>query len=331
MRNAEQLHELETFSHFSAHQLHQLSDCLSQDRLQAGATVFGEGDQAVDPVLLDRGALRLRRMTPFGHFDLARLSPGTLIGDTGFIDGQPREADAEAMTEVELVRFDAAALGGVRSLDQKFDLALHWAMWKSLSQKLRDTNQRLAQFFTNAAGAGRGVETPISPPSDEGSIDMASKLGLFREQKLSEMEINFLASLSREERFTAGQPIFREGDKADKMYVVAQGTVLISKRIPGVGEEALSFLERGDYFGEMALIEDRPRSADAKAHPQSGATVLALPHDVVHGILDIHKVSSIRLLRILSLLSAQRLRGLYEKLTGFFLLAGGDVDLDASG
>ena len=101
---------------------------------------------------------------------------------------------------------------------------------------------------------------------------------------------------------------------------------MISKSIPGVGEEALAFLERGDYFGEMALIEDRPRSADARAHPRAGATVLALPRDVVGGLLNIEKVSSIRLLKILSRLAATRVRQLHEKLVGWFLLAGGDLE-----
>jgi CRP/FNR family cyclic AMP-dependent transcriptional regulator len=165
-----------------------------------------------------------------------------------------------------------------------------------------------------------------SHPESDGSFDMANRLGLFREQKLSEMEINFLASLSREERYEAGQTIFREGAAGDRMFIVAEGMVMISKTIPGIGEEALAFLERGDYFGEMALIEDRPRSADARAHPDTGATVLALPREVAGGLLNIEKLSSIRLLKILCWLAAKRVRELHEKLTGWFQLAGGNLD-----
>ncbi len=155
---------------------------------------------------------------------------------------------------------------------------------------------------------------------------MGRRLGLFREQKLSEMEINFLASLSREEHFEPGAIIFREGEPGEKMYVVAHGSVMISKSIPGIGEEALAFLERGDYFGEMSLIENEPRSADARAHPDTGATTLALPREVVSGLLNIERVSSVRLLKILSGMVAKRLHELNEKLVGWFLLAGGDLE-----
>ena len=106
--------------------------------------------------------------------------------------------------------------------------------------------------------------------------------------------------------------------------------VVISKAIAGVGEEALAFLERGDYFGEMALIDKQPRSADAKAHPQTGALVLALPRDVVEGILGIGRVSSIRLLKLLCGLAAKRVHELNEKLVGWFLLAGGDLKVAVS-
>jgi len=97
---------------------------------------------------------------------------------------------------------------------------------------------------------------------------------------------------------------------------------MISKYIPGAGEEALAFVERGGYFGEMALIDNAPRSADAKAG-EGGAVVLAIPREVLEGILDIHKISSLRLLTILCNLVASRLRELDDKIISWFIFAGG--------
>ncbi len=325
MRNPERLHEHPSFAHFSALHLHQLAECLSSNRLPAGATFFCSGDHSTDFFLVESGGVRLSRSTAFGKFQLRDLVPGGIFGAAGFLDGRERDSDAEALVETEVVSLNGLGLKAACERDKRFELAIYWSLWKILSQELRAANSRLGEFF---ATDGKAVDEKLDlAPDSDGTapIDIGAKLEIFREQKLSAMEINFLASLSRKERFEPGKTIFREGDTGEKMYVVADGKVMISKIIPGVGEEALAFLERGDYFGEMALIDKQPRSADARAHPQSGAVVLAVPRQVVEGILDIGKVSSIRLLKLLCGLAGKRVREIHEKLVGWFLLAGGDV------
>ncbi len=75
-----------------------------------------------------------------------------------------------------------------------------------------------------------------------------------------------LASIGEEESFKRGDYIFRQDDSGSTFYLVLEGAVRISKEVPGMGEEALTVLRPGTAFGEMALIEDIPRSADAIAH-----------------------------------------------------------------
>lgn len=58
------------------------------------------------------------------------------------------------------------------------------------------------------------------------------------------------------------------------MYLILSGAVRISREVSGMGEEALAVLRPGNYFGEMALIDDSPRSADAKAHETSEVFVI---------------------------------------------------------
>ena len=62
------------------------------------------------------------------------------------------------------------------------------------------------------------------------------------------------------ESFDSGEMIFEQGDPGDFMYVVVEGEVDIILR-----GEVLNTLRPGDIFGEMALIDNRPRSASAKA------------------------------------------------------------------
>lgn len=310
------------FDHFQEEQLESLAACTNPVRFPAGVTVLQEGDDSFDTYVVHEGRIRIKRDTPYGSFNIAVLAAREVFGETAFIDKKPRSVDAVTEEASELYLLNPVALETLAEKDARFELSLYWAFWRSLSGKLRATNDRLTRFFSET-GASSDLRAPgVDEPTGSFRIDLDTKRDLFQEQKLSSMEINFLSSLSKEKKYKAGETLFREGDPGDTMYIVLDGRVRISKHIPGAGEEALAFMERGDYFGEMALIDDLPRSAEAKAH-EAGAVVLAIPRDVLRGILDIRKVSSLRLLKILCQMVAERLREIDDKIVGWFILAGG--------
>ena len=64
--------------------------------------------------------------------------------------------------------------------------------------------------------------------------------------------------------FASGEAIFHEGDLGTDMFIIQDGIVEIVKKLGGE-TRTLSRLERGDFFGEMAILENVPRSADAIA------------------------------------------------------------------
>lgn len=57
--------------------------------------------------------------------------------------------------------------------------------------------------------------------------------------------------------------VFREGDPGDGVYVVALGAVKISKTIDGKNEKVLAGFAEKEFFGELALLDGKPRSASA--------------------------------------------------------------------
>lgn len=61
-----------------------------------------------------------------------------------------------------------------------------------------------------------------------------------------------------------GQYVFREGDAGDRAYLVQEGKIEIIKRTPA-GDKLLGDIGRGGIFGEMALIDNQPRMASARA------------------------------------------------------------------
>jgi len=325
LNNAERLARSELFAHFAPEKLATLASVVESATIPAETYVVRQGDTTRDAYLIDRGGIRIQRATPYGHFALAILSRGEIFGEAAFVDAGSRSGDAFTTSPSELLVLRAGKIAPLLDEDPLLATALYWAFWRSLSAKLRRTNEKLGRFFAQGGPTpGEGADVKRAP-SGEFRVDLKKKRELFTEQRLSSLEINLLSTLSKERRLRPGETLFHEGDPGDAMYVVLEGKVRISKLIKGVGEEALGILERGDYFGEMALIENQPRSADAKAHDAGGAVVLSIPKDVVDGLLDIRKVSAVGLLRILCRLVSKRLREVDDKLITWYILAGGNV------
>src|SRR5215470_14897412 len=84
-----------------------------------------------------------------------------------------------------------------------------------------------------------------------------------------------LRSLLSEKAVPQNTRLFRQGDKGDAMYLIESGRVRISIRDDDKQELTLAELAQGDFFGEMALIDGRQRSADAKVIEDASLAILS--------------------------------------------------------
>jgi CRP/FNR family cyclic AMP-dependent transcriptional regulator len=78
---------------------------------------------------------------------------------------------------------------------------------------------------------------------------------------MSEIQAQLFSRFGK--KIPANTVLFQEGDAGEHMYIIQSGRVKISKRIRGV-EKTLATLEKGEFFGEMAILNDKPRSATAE-------------------------------------------------------------------
>jgi len=144
-----------------------------------------------------------------------------------------------------------------------------------------------------------------------------SKIFLFRELTPKEMDV--LIAISKEKRAKKNEVIFKEGAVGDAFYLIILGSVRISTIVPGVGEEALTILREGEYFGEMALIDDAPRSASAIANEDT--LLLLIEKDNFRKLLAKETGIAYKLLWVFTKTLSARLRKTDEQLKSIFSIA----------
>jgi CRP/FNR family transcriptional regulator, cyclic AMP receptor protein len=150
-------------------------------------------------------------------------------------------------------------------------------------------------------------------------IDLLKKINLFASLTVDELEE--IQKICLKERIAKDTVIFKEGDAGDRCYIITAGEVRISKFIPNIGEEALAVLKPGDYFGEMALIDNFPRSAHAIAN--TDLDVLAITKTDLDKVLIRDREMGYKLLWTFTRTLSKRLRETNEKMAGFLAMSGG--------
>jgi CRP-like cAMP-binding protein len=142
-------------------------------------------------------------------------------------------------------------------------------------------------------------------------VEQLARVELFAGLKSPALEL--IAKVAAEETHAAGTKIFQHGDAGDKLYIILEGKIRISREVPGMGEEALAVLGPGQMFGEMALLDESPRSADARVHER--CRVLTIAKDSFDDLLFMHKDLAYEVLWSIVKMLLKRLRETNDKLT----------------
>jgi len=132
--------------------------------------------------------------------------------------------------------------------------------------------------------------------------------------KLSQDEVNPLAQRLILRRFNAGQIIFHHGDPGGLLYIISKGKVKISHSTPDGQEALLAILGAGDFFGELALLDNSPRSATAEA--LAPTETLTLHRDQFRHFLGENPDFAMHVLQTM----AEHIRRLNSQLSDIFFL-----------
>ena len=173
----------------------------------------------------------------------------------------------------------------------------------------------VSRWFFDADYALEWCENELLRPpfgDDETRMELAvARLGIT--QDCDAAEVTMLTQRLERREFDAGEFLFREGDAGDTLYVLARGSVSIKLPFKGGGDsKRLVTLSPGVMFGEMVLIETRPRSADAVA--DEFAVVYGLKRAALEALRIEHPALAGKLMYNVTRLLIDRLRTTTEEL-----------------
>ncbi len=125
-------------------------------------------------------------------------------------------------------------------------------------------------------------------------------------------ELNIASSFLHERNFKANEPVFEKGQPGAALYFICKGTVSIEVTSDNLQVNKLAELEVGAFFGELALLDDSPRSATARAI--NDIVLLALPRSELERMLKERPLIAAPVYRSLAIMTGERLKSTIERI-----------------
>src|SRR3954464_8378562 len=143
--------------------------------------------------------------------------------------------------------------------------------------------------------------------------ELLKAVAIFKD--LEDEELQQVAEVCKSEDFVSGEYIFKEGESGNRLYLVLEGEVRISRTVPGSGEEALAVLKPGALFGEMAVFDRSERSTDAISN--GGTKTLTISRPDFEMVIDFNRELAYKVLWACVRLLSSRLRSTNDSLRSF--------------
>ena len=128
--------------------------------------------------------------------------------------------------------------------------------------------------------------------------------------RLSKRELGILLNIIHNRNYVAGEYIFYQGDPGLGLYIIRDGEVTIQRKNTENQNISLAVFTKGDFFGELALIDGEKRSASAVSESDTRLAVIFKPD--LDEFIENYPKSGIKILRGISEIIATRLRKINE-------------------
>ena len=137
-------------------------------------------------------------------------------------------------------------------------------------------------------------------------VELLKHVPIFAKLELARLKL--IAFTSERMNFTEGQEVCHQGDAGDTMYVILGGVADVLIDTPNGGQIAVAQMKKNNFFGEIAILCDVPRTATIKAREE--LTTLKITKDMFYRLVAEFPDMAIEVMRVL----AQRVEDTNQKL-----------------
>jgi CRP/FNR family cyclic AMP-dependent transcriptional regulator len=259
-------------------------------RLKGGETLFHQGDRGDAMYLIGCGSISIQ----VKGVEIDQVGVENYLGEMSLLDGRPRSASCVAREDTELLRI---SINDFETM-VKSQTSVALAVLRTLAARLR---QQTANPIAESSLEGeKSVESPLEggkgvflrqeitpgvistdylntgflgPETQAGELLTESEKDLYRLlekssflkkvplfKEISENYLIPLAKIVHSVRLKGGETLFHQGDRGDALYLIRFGSINV--QVNGV---EVNRMGAGEYLGEMALLDDTPRSASCIA------------------------------------------------------------------
>ncbi len=220
------------------------------ERKPRGSTIVREGERSDALYAIGRGRVVVATSSTkegavAGRVYLAALTEGDFFGEFSFLTQSPRSATVEADTDVMFLRLDRVAVDELISADSAFRAPL-----------LDFYKERVAELLL--------AKNPII-----GALPPEARRGLIKDAEVRS--------------YVDGEVIVAEGDDATELFFILNGEVEIHKDEQGI-PVFINKLHEGQFFGEMAALQHKRRTASVQA--MGSVEVMCVARDEIERLLD---------------------------------------------
>ncbi len=128
---------------------------------------------------------------------------------------------------------------------------------------------------------------------------------------LTKKDISQLINFIHNRNYLAGEYIFYQGDPGIGLYIIRDGKVIVKRMIATNEATSLATFSKGDFFGELALVDGEKRSASAIAKTDTRLAVIFKPD--LDEFIETFPKKGIKILQGISVIIAERLRRINEE------------------